>query len=415
MENWYLLMLLSITLTITKQVKPMNFKYKEPQTQPTTFKTTFNPILSYQDKSYDSGVLFEQISNVRISEYEFWATYNMDISKFTHRNDLLVQYKFEIELFCLHLKFVKECDSLLGKMKNYIAYGEHTMSQIMTGNITTVLKSVEITNLTTDESIAPLAEFEQIVNIVNQTNHIMTQQLHDSKLYIELLYRIDSTNILNIFPSDAISNYYNHIKDLMPPDEELLINLPIEDINGIFLASSYRTEYNSKMITLYVVTPTIKKHKYTLLKTIPITSKTQNKTLSFKPNNYFLLNSKQTQLIPLNDTTSCKINIDQNTRVCLLAHTPLQKQNHSCEQLFFNKTTKDQLWKTCPITEQPNSNQIIKIKSQSLYHCIINEQITTIILCKNHKPIENTLTNCRSRHISPNCTQRNYCLIHMKK
>lgn len=129
MDDWYFLMLFSIIFILTNQVKSLNYKLFEPytKTEKLIIKPNFNPIQSFQNRSYDSGILFEQISNVRLSDNEFQSNYNIDITKFTDRIDLLTHYKFELELYCLRLNKRQECTLLIETIQEFIEYGEETM------------------------------------------------------------------------------------------------------------------------------------------------------------------------------------------------------------------------------------------------------------------------------------------------
>lgn len=259
-------MQLSIILFIIERVNPLNYKIMEQKSIPQIQEPDFNPISSFDVKTFNSGVLFEQISFARVSENQFKGNYNIDVSRLTDRIDLITQYRFELELYCLTLNKRYECNYLIELIQSYISYGEFTMRNLMENNITKFddpkpfIKLSEIM----DERITSFLKDKIVKNIMAHTNFLMTQQSQDAKVFLELLNKIDSTNVMNIFPLDALTQYFYHIKQSMKKDEELLLNIPLIDPQSIFLVSFFNISYSTKLITLHITTPILKKEKFTL-------------------------------------------------------------------------------------------------------------------------------------------------------
>lgn len=70
MVYWYLCVQIAIIFLPTCQLKPLNDEINSENYNVKNInnETQVRPIISYKHKSYPSGVLFEQLNYVRISE-----------------------------------------------------------------------------------------------------------------------------------------------------------------------------------------------------------------------------------------------------------------------------------------------------------------------------------------------------------
>lgn len=404
MDYWYFLVLVSIVLVKPPSVRTMNFGLRENNYQMEKRYNKINPVLSFKNNSYDSGVLFTQLSRIRLSEREFEVTYNIDISHFINRIQTIKNSKIELEEHCLKLE--KNCTTLINAFTKYINFGELTIKR-MSDNDTIKTVPHEILNSSNHQNnqnkiSAPIDEM--INNITFRVEHIMHEQINDADYLMGLFIRLDATNIHNVFPGDVIMKYYNDMKFSLMKDEEFPLDLPIEDPYSIFLISSFKATYNNNQISIHILTPTVKKQKFTLFESIPIHTKLGNRLVSIKTSPYFLFNAGETEFIPLNDTKLCLTHLDQETRICRLGKSQFIKQYNSCESLIFKNTKNIALLRnTCFRRRDPPKNQIIQISTQKIFHCIIHKPFNFNILCRDNSTHNYLITNSGILHMNSNC------------
>lgn len=402
MENWYYLMQLSIILLTAVQVKSLNYGLMQPKFIPPVKKLNFNPINSFDEKTINSGVLFEQLYYIRVSENQFQSNYNIDISRFNSRISLLSEYKSKLEIYCLHLHQKYECNFLIDRIQNYIFHGESILHDITEINSPKLNHPINL-EIIREERITSFLKDITVGNIMNQTYFLIHELIQDSNIILELLNKIDSSNIMKIFPLDALTQYFNHIKLNLKVDEELLLNIPMLEPQNIFLVSFFNISCTNKTMTLHITTPIMKKEKFTLFKSLPISTKSLGKSITLETYPYFLLNVKQTQIISFNDTSLCKIILNRNTRACLLANTRITKRNDSCELNLMNDKVENNEQDSCLIRSIPKMNFIIKITSQNTYYCIINYPTNINAICQNI-PTKIKLNKNGILRLNKNCT-----------
>lgn len=404
-------MLIFVTLSIIPiQATPVNhMKQNTNQNESTIALVSQKPQFTFQNRSYNSGILFEHISNIKISHHSYNTGYYFGIDTFMERINFFVSEKMKIDLHCQNKTYKTNCEYFQMIIDSFISYGEQTLDYLNKQGKITNFSVILHDNLNkiisiNSDSARILLHDTKLKQIMDKVKTLMKEQILDSKKYYELFNKLEIKTTKNIFPPEVVINLINETQKLIGSDEELPNNISIDPYN-IFSIAIIETDFYNKQFNLRITIPILKKKNFSLYKShaVPVALNNGN-TYVIESNTYFIMGPRNIEFMPIgkNEMSDCMISIDKYTRMCIFSQPPTTIRKNSCQSLLLQNAPLWQIWNRCNFNAVNKTNYILSIKRPSCNHCLIIKPTMIKIKCGN-MTIPTMLQTSGILELNPNC------------
>lgn len=415
MGNCYFLMLLSITFLINPLqstiASKINSLANSNKTEHKTLAVIGDPQeqFTYQKRTYKSGILFEKLSNIKISYKTYHTEYHFYINKFIERIEEFRLKKMAIEKHCQNKLFRADCGHLTDIIDSLILFGKQTMEYLNEQGecnkfTRTLYENLKKTNEHENEFENLLGD-AKLRQFINETKVLMEQQKKDSRTYYELFNKLQRKTAEELFPKDTVRILAMEISKQIKDDEEHPKEISTENPYEIFSIVNIRTNYRKGLLISKILLPILKKQNYTLYKAHSAPVILNNKTYGIESNAFFLLNSQGSEYIPMREQEirKCKTEVNGNRQICTFDNNTTRNLGDSCQSLLIKNKDNQQISKKCKIRMVNKINHILSARNFKINHCIITHPVLINMKCKN-KTISKLLNHSGFLKLNPNCS-----------
>lgn len=368
------------------------------------------PIFPYENKTYESGILFDEISQIKLSLNTYETGFQFDISEFLNRIGKFSTGKIAIGTHCQNKTYHSGCKYLNQIIDSFILYGQKTIefldSQGKTDeSITKMYKEMNTMTKTFPNNTTTPIHDKKLAQIMDDLKYLMEEQVKDSKTYYELFNGLKIETARNYFPLDTTRKLVQDVLEHTKDDEELFENITLDKPHNIFSIANIQTNYNNRILTLKMIIPIFKKENYILYKSLAAPVLVNEYILEIPSDPFFLINTRGTKYIPIgkNKIDKCATYVDKNIRICNLDRYTLTTTIESCQTLLLKNATNLRISQICYWKRLNKFNHIISERHANIHHCIIHQPIQIKIQCDD-KFFNKTLKHSGQLELKPTCS-----------
>lgn len=262
----------------------------------------------------------------------------------------------------------------------------------------------------TREDVFHQFQFYEEKHTLDTLNNIARSMLFEQSTMIskikQSLKSINTAEMPDLIEEELIESTLKRIKNELPLEKNLPINLDTESALQIFKFTTTKGAKSNNIVMIEVTIPIIMSEEFTLFKITPIPVKNQGKTFIMKPEAYhFLLNKDEIKLYPLDDQQiEHGLRVEEHVVMFKPRVTTSTDIQNICIWLAFKHSSLKDLMRKCPKSLIPNANYVITVNENDLYYLSLHNATRFSKNCEHEKTVQFEVNTDGIIQLDPNCT-----------
>lgn len=424
--------------------------------------------LEFEENDYQGGLIFQNVSNARVTYDNFVVVYYTDLSPLFTLKTKISEISEQLGRFCPYLN--GHCDvreMAIDRRMFMLTKNEENINSFEVGsqlhdNVTNVMAAIrygrEIENLSDDYSELIVGKFDHDGLLFLKQNNIIDKEVYEqlyaatdrlvadvgSKTYqvirdmtqatrntfIASLHEMSSNFLVeheyasglildhlhsamygrfaHLFPINDFKTDLIEIETMLDDHQQLPINIQVDNPLNILKYSTIKASVYNKRLLIEVTIPKMVGERYTLYKIIPIPIRSKDfLSIIFPSTEHILIDQSSSNYIPIaqDELAMAPFNLKGEKMITPKSNIFHDPRN-SCEITVKLNSHDENLKNLCNFRTIPITNYFIVLNSVNKYFFSISKPINLIEFCPNKQIFSKRITSPGFLTLTENCRIR---------